>query len=498
MTAKSRSDLLTDINTLEDGGRNTAEEVRNLLRDVIDSSLITETDAVGSAYAARSTENATDLLNNLEDGEVGLLEGVAYRKDSAVPLGDSATEDLGVAGLVAASLISIALDAFGATGSNAAADQAAALNAIAAVPAEGGIIALSDGRDYLLDVAAITTAAGAKKILWTGGGTVNGTIYPDLPGLVELWNPENNRRVFYEGNGAPNSFVRYDFQRKANYSGGVTGVTSILRAYTIVEASAGQSGQVVSEWPFQARVDNYSDEAHGVANTGQARRFGLGPVWSLHGNTIDNIDPSLSTDAAWGGELNIQGNFADPSNLRKVLGLIAHNVALVYSGTPGQNVIGQGLDIYPHTADYNYGIRIRTFGNPGVTTGRFEQAALRIDAVAPDLIQAFHPSEPALLKYGTKRDFGIVGQLLAGGNNNAAAAVFYSEIRTRIANNNSGIENGVMELRVQSAGSREVQAQLTGDASDPFEVRVGGVLSQVTRGAADSGGPGFRTLLVAN
>ncbi len=356
------------------------------------------------------------------------------------------------------------VDDEGATGDGVADDTAAFQAAIDALPAVGGFVKVTNGKNYIVTLGSLNFAG--RNVVWTGGGQINGTIYPDIEGVVEVWSPANNRRVFYEGTGNTNDFVRYDYRRKTSYTGGTTGVTSVVRVFTEIEAGAGQAGQTVSEWPLQARVDNNSDEAHGVANTGQARRNALGPVWSGHFNTIDNIDADTSPNGAWGFEANIQGDGPDTNNRRRVGGVIAHNVPQVYSGTPGTDIIGRGLDIYPDSADFRYGAHFRTFGGAGTTSGQFLSAPIRMDVVAPDLMALFNETTQGIIKYGTKNDTGIVAQLLAGGNNSAAESIFYSEDRTLIEDNTDGAEQGVRQFYVMRGGVRVRYAQFHGGTGD--------------------------------
>ncbi len=391
----------------------------------------------------------------------------------------------------------VTLKEHGAVGDNITTDTAAANAAIAALPADGGTIILSQGVNYLIDIPSLVL--GGREVQWIGSGTINNTIYPNMPGQVELWSPANDRQVYYDGDAGPNEFVRYDYHRNAAYTGGVTGVSSVLRVFTSVGANAGDPNEVVSEWPFQARVDQYSDYVRAVALTGQSRRYGLGQTWAGHFNAIDYIDASTSSVNVWGFEANIQGDGDDPENRRIVGGFVAHNVALDFdTANPLQDIVGQGALIYPHSANYRYGLRFNTLDGAGVSKGKFIEAPIRMDVVSRDLMQLFNKETSGVLKAGTKLNTGTALQIIAAGNNAANQSAFYTEIRSLIQNNTTGAENGIMQFLTTSLGSRTTKMEIDASTSDPLRVMFSGTLKRVTEGSADSAGAGYRQLRVPN
>ena len=71
--------------------------------------------------------------------------------------------------------------------------------AINALPAAGGEIILDD-MNYTPVVASLT--AGARKIRWTGNGTVNGAALWGLPGQQVSFRTALGREIRYQANGA--------------------------------------------------------------------------------------------------------------------------------------------------------------------------------------------------------------------------------------------------------------------------------------------------------
>lgn len=383
------------------------------------------------------------------------------------------------------------IEAFGATGSGD--ETAIFVKIVESLPAEGGTILL-EAENYTVDVSQVNR--GSKEVLWVGPSTINTQVYRALPGSHEAFNKANNREIYYEHDPAPNSFVKHDFYKNANYTGGTTGVTSILRTYSKVADTAGTPGEITSEWPFQSRVDNYSDNVNGVAVTGQVRRYANGPNWSLHGNSLDYTDPSVVTKNTWGAEINIQGEMVDVNNRRIVCGVIAHNLNLTYS--PGDDSIGSGVYVYPHTADYEVGIRIGQLSGAGTTSGVYKQSALLIDATAPNLINARNPSGTGVCRYGTEQNTGVIHQNLSVGNNDINQAHTYVDMRSEIDDNTDGAEDGRWRVYVSEAGTLREFIRINTGAANQLSLRVAGVLKEVKEGAPDSGGVGLRALVVNN
>lgn len=92
-----------------------------------------------------------------------------------------------------------------------------------------------------------------------------------------------------------------------------------------------------------------------------------------------------------------------------------------------------------------------------------------------------------------------LGALFFRGNNSAGANQVYSFVRTIIADPTDGSEDGTLDLLVSSSGASISALSLRGGSgSNPVLVRVAGGLKQVTEGAVDSGGSGFKLLRVPN
>lgn len=181
----------------------------------------------------------------------------------------------------------------------------------------------------------------------------------------------------------------------------------------------------------------------------------------------------------------------------------ANFVAAQTSGNAPNNCIGIEVDVV-HVSDATSATGPSTGNN---FTGYWAQA----DGDGVFSTAAFYASRSArssgwnYVFYSTAicRNWMIyVSNPSAGGQGiyteTSGAAVTALEATTEGYNTTSG--NGPNGLSVKSQNSGVVQSNfvVTSNADNPINVRVGGSLKQVTQGAADSGGAGFRLLRVAN
>jgi len=181
----------------------------------------------------------------------------------------------------------------------------------------------------------------------------------------------------------------------------------------------------------------------------------------------------------------------------------ANFIAAQTSGNAPNNCIGIEVDVV-HVSDATSGVGPSVGNN---FTGYWAQA----DGDGVFSTAAFFASRTArssgwnYVFYSTAicRNWMIyVSNPSAGGQGiyteTSGAAVTALEATTEGYNTTAG--NGPNGLSVKSRNSGVVQSNfvVTSNANNPVNVRVGGSLKQVTQGAADSGGTGFRLLRVAN
>ncbi len=391
--------------------------------------------------------------------------------------------------------LAVSVDNEGAVGDGSTDDTSAFQAAIDELPASGGVISLTPNKNYAVTIGSLTT--GGKKILWTGGGRVNDSAVWTLPGIQESWDTTTGR-MFYnkEDSGVLDGSYK-DNRRNADYSGGATGELDYLERWeTTIASTVGSSGNRKGEKTGLFRVNNQSNYANGVALFCSAFAEADGAVWSHECSTHSEVTPT--TYAHRSAEWNVHGYGADPNQLRWVGNFVAHNETQVYSGTPGTDEVAIGVEIYPDTADMDYGLRIRTLGGSGTTKGTIQESALRIDSNTNDLIQAVSGSESGVFKFGSKNDSGIVGQFLGVGNDSAASSVNYTEVRSQVSTNTSGSHDGILKLMVADGGTMTEYFRINAGAANPIQIAVGGTLKDVTEGATDSGGTGFKALVVPN
>lgn len=367
--------------------------------------------------------------------------------------------------------------------------------AIDALPDAGGEIVLS-GRNYSVTIASLTV--GDKRIVWTGSGArVNGAAIWALPGIQKGFDTTLGREFYNKQDGAALDGTYKDNRRNADYTGGLDGQLDYIERWAItIGADVGSSGNRKAEKAGLFRVDNNSPHANGIALFTAAFAEAQGAVWAVESTTHSKVTPT--TYAHRSAEYNIHGYGADTSTLRWIMNLVGHNETTVYSGTPGTDVVGVGLEIYPDSADMKHGIRVRTVSGAGTTKGLFQDAAILVDSHSNDLIKATCQTEPGLVRFGSELSSGIVSQVLGVGNNSAAMQVAYSDIRTEIDDATDGAEDGRLRFYALQAGASTEFFQINAGSAAPIRGNFGNGLKQVTEGADDSGGSGFRVLRVPN
>ncbi len=391
----------------------------------------------------------------------------------------------------------VSVDNEGAVGDGVTDDTTAFNAAITALPTAGGVILLSDNKNYIVTVGSLTP--GAKKIVWAGEGRVNGAALTTLPGIQDTFDATLGRYLYNKEDAAALDGSYKDNRRNANYSGGSGGDLDYIETWhTTIASTVGSSGNRKAEKAGLFKITHQSDHANGIALFAATFAEAQGAAWAIESSTHSEVTPA--TYAHRSLEANIHGYGVDTNNLRWIANFSPHNETQVYSGTPGTDEVGVAVEIYPDTADLNYGIRIRTLSGAGTTRGVVQEAAIRVDISEGELFEGFSGSDTAHIKIGSDLDTAtdIVAQITGQGHDSASNITSYTQIRSVIIDPTNGAEDGALQFYGSAAGSLARLMSLNGGVDDALSIYVDGALQQVTAGISNSGGTGFRLLRVAN
>lgn len=375
---------------------------------------------------------------------------------------------------------------YGAAGNGITNDTVAFQAAINALPATGGVIDLGFG-NYIVTIASLVV--GSKNVRWTGKATVNGVHYWLLPGGQNSFSPALGREL-YNDPGLNAVFTAHDNQRIAAYAGGLNNeLTFLERWFVSIAATVGSAGQRRAEKAGHFRVDSASPHANGIALFTQARASAAGAVWAHESVTYSNVIPT--TYAHRCEELAIVAVGEDTNNLRWIQDVVSHSSTGAYDALSS---VYAGVYVNAGTVDLKNGIVIK---DHDITACKIRNAAVLLDTDA-DQMQAIARTAVGKIKFGSQLNTGAVAQLIGQGKNTASALVAYSVLETSIGTNTAGAEIGVLKLSVIAAGVSTTALQLNGGVGNSLSVRVNSILKQVSEGAVDSGGVGFKLLRVAN
>lgn len=333
--------------------------------------------------------------------------------------------------------------------------------AINALPVAGGEIILDD-MNYTPTVASLS--AGARKIRWTGNGTVNGAALWGLPGQQVSYRPSLGREIRYQANGAAGDFAMFDWRRVANYTGGLGGsLDYILRLETTVGANVGSSGERKAEKPFITTVTNNSPHANAIGAMVQAVANNQGAIWSLEANSYSTVVPTVYAHRTI--EANMQGVGDDPNDLRWIIDVLAHRAEGSGYGGDGVNVIGRGVTIQPASADFTYGLHISEGVGAGSARGTFRAAGMLIQRYsAGDMAQLLNNVSGSIFKMasGLSTNGTTMAQLVMQARNSASALKNYASLRGLIVDNSSGSEDGRFDFYAMIAGTERLVATIGG------------------------------------
>lgn len=184
------------------------------------------------------------------------------------------------------------------------------------------------------------SVSGTKFVKWIVQETPSAGIFFDLPGHIEY--PFLDRMV-YARNATVNDYANTQFYRNANYSGGTPGQTNFnLLANTLVGPNVTKF-----EWSLVGLLENQSQNGEHVAVYGQSKKT----VSNASATWASVFEARNETGAAEASlleaiEVDVVGNGADPSDLRRGIEIIGFK-----HGTGTRCDIGIGLRITPAGGD---------------------------------------------------------------------------------------------------------------------------------------------------
>jgi len=280
-----------------------------------------------------------------------------------------------------------------------------------------------------------------------------------------------------------------------------------------------------TEYAISGELENNSElnSAGATALSGTALKNNKGNTFASHFQVKDTQgDPSSIGGAIVGQEINIQANDVDDEKVRIGYDIIARtyepnfatngegefwagvrirnsllgaeggkwvNALLIQDGV---SAIERGVTIENSpTTSFGYGLSDTGDKAHGIRLlGNYGQAALD---VRPDGVASAN-------FFGGNNTIGQESAALTlGARNSNADRTSYSRIRNVIQGDTATAEVGRLDLDFKAAGTLTTGIQLSGNSAvNPVFLRINGALKQVTQGASDSGGVGFRALIVPN
>ena len=240
--------------------------------------------------------------------------------------------------------------------------------------------------NYTVTISSVETAAGSKRFIWSGPGKINGANTKNLPGIN--FDVAGDRLTIRNDSdiSQPDDFALFEIVRTVDHTDSADQLSSALRVETTVSASSGASALFTTrEWAINGVISNSSPELHAVATSGVATANDEGPVWALHGNTID-LKTGRTVNVVRAAELNIQASDADSNYKRVVLDVLSKANAGAVSPS-----ISTGIRISTSGADFINAVDI-TQGSDA-----YQNSIIRVNA-SPSLSVLQHQSGSA--QYG--------------------------------------------------------------------------------------------------
>jgi len=399
---------------------------------------------------------------------------------------------------------------FGAISGNSANDAGAFQSLIESVPNGSKARFIVPEGTYIIDTPL---SAGNRVIVWRFLGNVylKGTA-PQLPGTIEphpSYSPnagdygsikftidgtKQERLPWFIDHNASNSGDRAPLRvdRKAEYNDASEedpDTHNAIWANTIV----GENNKD-QEWGILSTIDNKRTQDTGsdsVAIYGRAENNGVSSTFA----SCFETDDYTSDNTCIGIEVNIGATGTTSGNR-----VISQFVAKTHAGTT-KATLQRGIDLRTadgdQVADLEKGIFINQPSTGNIKTG------IEINAKhnGGEAIKIKTQSSAGTLTIGSDRNgVGKVEGIVNFNSINSAGNDFtHASIESIPTENTDGSERGRLDLNFRYNGHNKNGIRIWGDSpGSPVFLRVSSSLKQVTQGAEDSGGKGYRVLRVEN
>lgn len=379
----------------------------------------------------------------------------------------------------------VTIESFGAKGDGVT-DDTAAFQAALDASQTGSVIELMDDADYVVTVGDLN--ANGKRVLWRGGAKVNGAQYwYDIPGTQDGFSDGGGYKyVVWEGDAGDGT--RKNNRRYAKYSGGLGGKLDFIESWeTFVGPDVGSSGEPKAEKAGLFKVDSESPYSNAVALMLGADARSTGPVWGLEVAVSSWVEPGTPVQRCV--ELKMNATDGDPDEKRHIIDVISGTTE---SGDPAtDDVIGRGIGIIAGQSDISNGIKFEE------QQGVFKNSLISAETDA-DFFQIYGRTTNGTLKLGTKAETGVLlNTEVRGGNSEGGSSVYFIE-SVQATNTTKDDETCLLKFSLSDSGTMSTIFQLNAGVGNSVSLRVGGNLKQVSQGAANSAGTGFRQLRVPN
>jgi hypothetical protein len=373
---------------------------------------------------------------------------------------------------------------------------------------------------YLGDLSSLTL--GTRSVVWVHLGKVTFStnepvgshVYTSYSGSSSYpWIRDGTGFGFGKSNTGVNSNPALRVQRDASHSGSVGANPSALQVKTnVADGVTNKEVGATIEIEVDATTQNESSSCFNTL----AQRNVIGST-NLFGGTCvvqDNTTRSStnSPGSTIGLEVDVIASGPDDAGVGRRFGL---DIVCIEEDTSADGA-----------STFRAGVRVRNTGS-GVSAANTWQYAFeaRADDTNGGINTGFYAKDctnygvyiegTPTIHYYALADSGSVSTLrlgslnqtavntsqiqFTGGNASAVTQITYGSILCTISDATASSEDGTMTINARMGGTNTAVAQFTGaDATDPVKLYVGGSLAQVTAGANDSGGAGYKVLRIPN
>ena len=377
---------------------------------------------------------------------------------------------------------------------------------------------------YAGDFSTLTTGTRAMvyqeegDVIYTGtapsGNRVNAEYGSDA---TRPWFIGENGFIDNTTDGSSTDRPTLRAQRVADHTGGVvTTNAAAVSAQTTINQTGG-------------RVDNYENAVAGQVDSYRSNTTTGSPNISVFQGTC--FKHNESTGGFFGANFVARDQTKRATSVSKG-GLVGCEIDVVCSGPDDLDqrtildVIGRGYDgsvdgatsihagvlvrpanagvLSPEPVNLEFGVKVEE-GSLGSVTNCYSAdggatGLILTGTYTSAAVETFTEVQ-SVVRLGSKvKTAGQVhSQVALSGYNASDAKVNYTSIQSVVQVSTTGSENGRLDIRFKAAGSDVTGIQLSGNsAANPVFMYVDSSLRQVTAGANDSAGAGFRQLRVPN